>query len=419
MSLPAGFKELTYIEAHGDQYIDTGIVHASAASSKLRFIFDFEPDEGSSGTTQYIFGTRTGVAVQSYNMFWLAAGNFRIDYYNIQFAPTTEYSGQHTLDWNLVTADLDGSSKKFTAYKLTNTYPIYLGSINQAGTAGHLLADGQTGFIGKIYSCQIYRSDVLERDFVPCMTAAGAVGLYDKVEGVFHPNIGTQSFTAGEALPHAPDPVSDLTVSSGTGSVYINWSADENALGYRIYRNGELIADIAETSYSEDGLEVYIPYEYTIVPYNDLGDGLSTTVTAVIKGSVYLPDDLITDRTAADTAAKNAKGTYNASDFNRVSAAAGFVRSLLAPLGYSTPEIYSRAWALNEIPAKSEIAAHHASVIGQDVINYAVPKSALPDSLANLTYEGANNIEKFLLLCAQAAERIPEGYIYSGETEAE
>ena len=45
-------------------------------------------------------------------------------------------------------------------------------------------------------------------------------------------------------------------------------------------------------------------------------------------------DTLITDRTQADVDARNEKGTYNASDLNRVGAAMNYVADRLRAAGY-------------------------------------------------------------------------------------
>lgn len=128
------------------------------------------------------------------------------------------------------------------------------------------------------------------------------------------------------------------------------------------------------------------------------------------------PENLITDRSESDVAQKNSRGTYNASDLNRVASAAKTIHDMLHLLGYnSTPEIPAKTWEINEIPGVSALAAHHNAVIGQDVLHYAAKKHPLPESLQNLNYEGANNIERFLRDTYYAAKRIPEAYVYSGE----
>ena len=50
----------------------------------------------------------------------------------------------------------------------------------------------------KLYSCQIYDNGTLVRDYVPCMTADGEVGLYDVVTRMFFGNAGTGVFIGKE-----------------------------------------------------------------------------------------------------------------------------------------------------------------------------------------------------------------------------
>lgn len=139
------------------------------------------------------------------------------------------------------------------------------------------------------------------------------------------------------------------------------------------------------------------------------------SISFKIGGDSRVLSDLITDRTEADVATRTRKGVYNASDLNRVAAAAEYVHDILSDLGYRVPDQPKRTWFMNEIPDKNEIEAHHSAVVGLDVINYAKNKIILPPSLEKLTHEHANNIEKFLLMCGEAAERIPQAYIYSDE----
>jgi hypothetical protein len=47
---------------------------------------------------------------------------------------------------------------------------------------------------GKIYSCRIYDSGVIVRDFVPCVNPNGDVGLYDVANDKFYGNAGTGKF---------------------------------------------------------------------------------------------------------------------------------------------------------------------------------------------------------------------------------
>lgn len=127
-------------------------------------------------------------------------------------------------------------------------------------------------------------------------------------------------------------------------------------------------------------------------------------------------DTLVTDRSAADVAAKNEKGTYNAADLNRVSEAVAYLRPIFEDYGYIVSDTELKVWAENELPKASEMAAYLASV--KDLYGHFVYASKminLPVSMDRLNREGANNIEKFLAEIHAAFERMAQAWYYSDE----
>lgn len=206
----------------------------------------------------------------------------------------------------------------------------------------------------------------------------------------------------------------NLTASSAGGRITLTWDGSSSASGYRIYKNGVLIGETSETS----ATILSEPYSLVICSVsscNDTGESDAVSIRVYTSGGRDVLDDLITDRTLADVTGRTKKGVYNASDVNRVCDAAQRVKMLLSPLGYSTADVPDYRWSANEIPTAEEMAAYYRSAAGQDVLNYAAAKEKLPGAVKNLDYTGANAIEMMLRLTGRAAERIPEGYIYSGE----
>ena len=127
-------------------------------------------------------------------------------------------------------------------------------------------------------------------------------------------------------------------------------------------------------------------------------------------------DTLVTDRTAADVAAKNEKGTYNASDLNRVTEAVAYLRPIFEEFGFIVSDSELRTFAENELPKASEMAAHLAAVADlDDHIVYSNNMVRLPVSMSWLTHEGANNIEKFLSEISAAFERMAQAWYYSDD----
>ena len=127
-------------------------------------------------------------------------------------------------------------------------------------------------------------------------------------------------------------------------------------------------------------------------------------------------DTLVTDRSAADVAAKNEKGTYNAADLNRVSEAVAYLRPIFTEFGYAVDDSELRTWAENELPRASEMAAYLASVKDLDGhFRYSTNMVLLPASMARLNHDGANNIEKFLAEIHTAFVRMAQVWYYSDE----
>lgn len=411
MSLPSGYTRLEYIESTGTQYIDAGF----KADVNTRCVIDAQlsPEQ-----------------IENTYGVWVLFGNYDFDkfaailnastkrYGTVRLTRTRLFStacvgnDRMQLDYNKsqATIKINGIEEQIDAYNAaslqadTNIF-IFAGNVNDEPAAHTVM---------KVYSCQIYDNDVLIRDFVPCLAPSGTAGLYDLANGVFYGAAAGDPLIAGPILILIPDPPGNLSAESDNGTNTLTWDESENADGYRVYENGVLIADTQQTSLSAAS-EPYSVNIYSVTAYNEDGESEPAVIRVYTSGSRDVLDDLITDRTLLDVTMRTKKGVYNAYDVNRVSTAAHRVRTVLAPLGYLTPEVSDYRWAVNEIPRAEEMAAHHASVIGQDVINYAQNKVVLPLSLFRLTHEGANNIEKFLRLCGEAAERIPEAYIYSDE----
>jgi hypothetical protein len=61
-------------------------------------------------------------------------------------------------------------------------------------------ADGTDCVTMQLYSFSITDGDTIVRDYIPCQTAEGEVGLWDKVDGIFYGNAGTGEFIPGNII---------------------------------------------------------------------------------------------------------------------------------------------------------------------------------------------------------------------------
>lgn len=395
MSLPDGYQAVNYIE--GDNaYIDTG--YKPNNNTRLEVMY-------------YAYGSASSIACC--DTAWMNNG-FGI----IQQA--AEYGSSAARQLGMITNTLvkaslengiftrNGTTWNIAASTFQTAYNMYLFATNRAGKAIEIASKL------RIYECRLYENNNAVRDFIPCKNPSGEAGMWDDINGGFYGNIGTGSFTPGAVLITTPNPPENLTAHSFAGTNTLTWDESANAEGYRIYENGVLIGDLTGTTLTAES-EPYSINTYSVTAYNDTGESDAVSIRVYTSGGRDVLDDLITDRTLADVTGRTKKGVYNASDVNRVCDAARRVKMLLSPLGYSTADVPDYRWSANEIPTAEEMAAYYRSAAGQDVLNYAAAKEKLPGSVKNLDYAGANAIEMMLRLTGRAAERIPEGYIYSGE----
>lgn len=134
---------------------------------------------------------------------------------------------------------------------------------------------------------------------------------------------------------------------------------------------------------------------------------------------------LITDRTQADVTAKNDKGTYNADDLNRVTAAMEYLDDALRSYGYvtgyqrleiphtdeSAVEYDAYTWYEYDLPTKDLMEIYLANVMGLYEVILSEPE--LPTTMAKLTYQGANQIEQALATLNTAIKQIVAGFARS------
>ncbi|MDD4390582.1 MAG: hypothetical protein PHW03_07250 [Eubacteriales bacterium] len=117
--------------------------------------------------------------------------------------------------------------------------------------------------------------------------------------------------------------------------------------------------------------------------------------------------DLITNRTNEDT-------YYNSEDFNRVEAATRYLADVLTAAGYVVTISVKINWTMNDKPTNREMKRYIAN-INKCITQYCkVPGATLPESMKNLDYIGANNIEKILAGLEVLIENMKSTYRYPG-----
>lgn len=130
---------------------------------------------------------------------------------------------------------------------------------------------------------------------------------------------------------------------------------------------------------------------------------------------------LITDRTQADADARNDKGTYNASDLNRVGAAVVYVAGQLLGCGTSVDVSPKQDWSESDTPTASQLERYRSDVATLRDALAAMPTTPqAPTTMENLTWGKANDLEKILqdtdvLISNMKAAWFFSGDLFSGE----
>ena len=221
MSLPSGYKRLKYIQSSGTQYVNSNF----KANQNTRVVIDFEYISGDVVFGAYDVAGANGFGLQ-------AASNKWYTYYGTSSAYSSTAVVANTrlvADVNKNVSTLNGAAlRTATANTFSGANPLIISGMYNASAPSFLTAL-------KIYSCQIYDNGTLVRDFIPCQTTSGDIGLWDDVNSVFYGNAGTGTFTAGSVIAIAADK-SEITKlkyiqSSGTQYIDTNVSAPE---GFRI-----------------------------------------------------------------------------------------------------------------------------------------------------------------------------------------
>ena len=200
--LPDGYTELEYIESTGTQYIDTEF----KPSDKTRVQIKFEPTNltktewwfgvrSSSNTNMFGFYSSSPTSVQ--DTYASASKSFTVPDMSNSVVTLEKAEGVTKLTYNGETSVLQNEFSDFQS-----TLNLYLLVANLAGSAA-----STTRASGNLYSFDIYESNALVRQFVPCRNQLEEIGLFDLITAQFYSNSGTGEFTAGPevVIPSIPD----------------------------------------------------------------------------------------------------------------------------------------------------------------------------------------------------------------------
>lgn len=196
-----------------------------------------------------------------------------------------------------------------------------------------------------------------------------------------------------------------LTTTLPSGTIYVSGTVNGVSTTWT-NTDGNTWETVAERSPHD----VYV-VDLTII--NQLGTSTETTFT------LYYGLHLVTDRTNADVAARNEKGTYNASDLNRVGAAMNYVSDRLNEAGYA-PHISPKTdWSETDLPTVGTMTRYLADLAelrGQFTQMQTTP--TVPTDMGNLTWREANDIEQILADIDFLLTQMSIAWFYSGEIQS-
>lgn len=326
---------------------------------------------------------------------------------------------------------------------------LYGASVVPESLSGLVQINAQTGAAFSWNPSEDANEYVIARDGVKIATVYGDVTSYIDTDALglstytVTPYNGTQAGMGASItiLTQLDTPV-NLKASLDDRAVTLTWNAVSGAEGYRVYRDGEAVASVTSTTYT-DTLTPPASVAYAVSAYaGTIQSEMSQTVVVENWEGVLLT--LITDRTAADVAeAKRLRdkliagetltdeesaryfaglrGTYNASDMNRVGAAVRYVASRLNAEGYGAYASTKTDWQMEDIVRQSDWNKY------LDEVRHLRRKLTLMRTTPQITdgmysglksYAEANAIEQILVDLDIAITCIIRNYIFSGEVFA-
>ena len=209
--LPAEYIELDYISNPGGAYIDTGI----KSNQMNRAILDFSINILESD--RYVLGTRSSSSnyYKTYCSMWLVDSDYKLfyQYHNggRQYFKTVTTNTRYITDTILnddsqnVSVTTSPATTTDTLSTTTNgdVFATNLDGVNCYLFCwnGYGVLRPELGMKANLYSCQLYSSSTLVRDFKPCYRKEdNVVGLYDLITETFYTSISSTAFTKGHEL---------------------------------------------------------------------------------------------------------------------------------------------------------------------------------------------------------------------------
>ena len=169
-------RRVGYLESHGSEWIDTGVL----SSSELEFAVDFVCNGG------FVFGTY--VSPYQFACDTDGLGYWRIDGYGASPSRNISKGMRHVIVLRNGPSTLDGN----VVLNINCTF------FDEGSRVLLFKADTKSGLVGMVYSCSISKKGKKLRSYIPVLDLSGRPAMYDEVSGQFFYNQGTGEFAWGE-----------------------------------------------------------------------------------------------------------------------------------------------------------------------------------------------------------------------------
>ena len=221
--LPEGYTQVDYIQADGNQYIDTGVIGTNDHGVEIEYAIT----QISSSTSARIFGTRNDAGgVGAFGYMTSADGSSNSKYYLASNGNGLTLNIQVDTNWHKVSFNITNDKKVYFDENLVFTGNSTAFTANASAVL--FRAYNQTIYTpaakAKVKTLKIYNNGILIHNYIPCYrNSDNEIGIYDIIDGAFLTNGGTGTFTYGAiaTLP-APDFPCEIHTISGNNKITIN-----------------------------------------------------------------------------------------------------------------------------------------------------------------------------------------------------
>ena len=231
--LPSGYTQVDYIQSTGSQYIDTGINADKNLRVEINTAF-----LNTTSANQTFGAIKIGTPNTRYHIL-LGGSLINIWLNDTSYSLASINGDKHYYDINPL-----GSYAK-----CDNTTITIPSNISDTGLSFWLFGRNSTGqtylTAMKLWSCKMYYSGTLVRDFIPCYrNSDNVIGLYDIVNDTFYPNNSSSTipFTYGSIVnipnPDYPQEIVNINGKSTLKDVGKNLFDKNNANILNAYING-------------------------------------------------------------------------------------------------------------------------------------------------------------------------------------